>query len=244
MPETVEQIHMSLLDLAEAPLRTDDDNARIHGDRNKKAIADSLDEVGGGRSIVVDETGRILAGNGTYEEAKKKGMKVLIVDRPDRNTLIAVRVSDLDAREKVRLALWDNKAAELAKWDAKALNRLVFNAPTQGLLDGVFTEREKDKLLFEQENAQELAPGGAEETDAELVESGKLEVDQTKPAESQVRMVQLFLTVTTQPAFVLKVRSLGKALGTKTITDTVFAVVERAHKEWVDANDSTNNPAA
>ncbi len=43
----------------------DPKNARRHTERNLAMIAESLETVGAARSIVIDERGRVLAGNAT-----------------------------------------------------------------------------------------------------------------------------------------------------------------------------------
>lgn len=101
-------------------LTPDPKNARKHNERNLATIAASLADVGAGRSIVVDEAGVVLAGNATVEAAKAAGLKLRVVDT-DAGTLIAVRRSDLTAEQKVRLALADNRSAELATWDSDIL---------------------------------------------------------------------------------------------------------------------------
>lgn len=215
---------MNLIDIAE--LKQDQNNARVHTKQNLDMIEQSLDEVGAGRSILIDEDNNILAGNGTAKVAAKKGMKVVVVET-DANTIVAVKRTDLTARQKTRAALLDNRAAELAKWDKKVLNRLAQEAPEQMLLGGVFEQDMLDKILKEQADAQPLAMGGAEEPDAELAAAAATPVEQTAPPSSQVRMVQLMLTLETQPEFIFKVRALGKLYGTTTITDTVLECVRR-----------------
>jgi DNA modification methylase len=106
-------------------LTPDPQNARTHGERNLSLIASSLREVGAGRSIVVDEDGVILAGNATVAAAARAGIaKVRIVDA-DGSELIAVRRSNLTSDQKRRLALFDNRAAELADWDTEVLASLA-----------------------------------------------------------------------------------------------------------------------
>jgi hypothetical protein len=149
----VAEVPMQLMDITDAHLWPDPDNARLHTPENLDAIGWSLDEVGGARSIVIDDDNVIRAGNGTYEMARRRGMKLLIVDRPSKDTLIAVRVSGLDDREKRRLALWDNRAAELAKWNRRVLKKLA--APDQGLLEGLFDDATLADLKGEQAKQQE-----------------------------------------------------------------------------------------
>lgn len=48
-------------------VKFDGRNYRKHGDRNRKLIRKSLDELGAGRSIVIDAEGEIIGGNGVFE---------------------------------------------------------------------------------------------------------------------------------------------------------------------------------
>lgn len=124
-------------------LRPDHKNARSHNPRNVGTIVDSLHAVGAARSIVIDETGRILAGNATVEAAGEAGItKVLTVDA-DGQTLVAVRRTGLSEEQKVRLALADNRASELATWDADVLRSLADEVK----LDGLWSEGELAVLL-------------------------------------------------------------------------------------------------
>ena len=102
-------------------LLPDDDNAREHNARNLGMIADSLREVGAARSIVIDEDGRVLAGNATVEAAAIAGIENVVVVDGDGETIIAVRRSGLTEEQKKRLALYDNRSAELATWDVGQL---------------------------------------------------------------------------------------------------------------------------
>ena len=100
-------------------------NARRHTERNLGLIVDALREVGAARSIVVDETGTILAGNATVEAAGKAGIAQVRIIEADGHELIAVRRSGLTPEQKRRLALLDNRTAELAEWDTDVLASLA-----------------------------------------------------------------------------------------------------------------------
>lgn len=96
-------------------------NRRVHPERNVAMITQSLREVGPGRSIVVDERGEIIAGNGVVQSAPAAGItRVRIVDA-QRDELIAVRRTDLTDEQKRAMAIFDNRTAELAEWDAERL---------------------------------------------------------------------------------------------------------------------------
>jgi len=107
-------------------------------------IADSLREVGAARSIVIDEDGNILAGNGTVRAAKEAGITNLHVVDVEGDTLVAVRRSGLTQEEKTRLAIADNRTAELAEWDEEVLKGFVdegFN------FEGLWQDGELEALL-------------------------------------------------------------------------------------------------
>lgn len=125
-------------------LKPDLHNARKHGDRNKALIRASLQEVGGFRSIAVDGTDTIRAGNGVYEQAKALGMTVRIIDAaPDE--LIAVRRKDLTGKKAERAALLDNRSGELSEWDDAVIAEIAQNE--RELLDGMFSDKELRELL-------------------------------------------------------------------------------------------------
>lgn len=106
-------------------LTPDPRNARKHSPRNVGTITDALREVGAARSIVIDENNVILAGNATIEAAADAGITKLHVVEADGQTVIAVRRTGLTPTQKARLALYDNRAAELADgWDLDVLKSL------------------------------------------------------------------------------------------------------------------------
>ena len=125
-------------------LTPDPRNARKHGPRNVGVIADALREVGAARSIVIDEAGTILAGNATCEAAAEAGItKVQVVDA-DGETIVAVRRTGLTAAQKAKLALYDNRSAELAEgWETDVLRELAGEQD----LSALFTPAELDTLL-------------------------------------------------------------------------------------------------
>ena len=57
----------------------DPTNRRKHTPRNVGMIVDALHKVGAGRSIVIDETNTVLAGNATLEAAGEAGITDLRV---------------------------------------------------------------------------------------------------------------------------------------------------------------------
>jgi hypothetical protein len=126
-------------------LKPDPQNARKHNDRNLGMIRDSLDEFGAGRSILIDGNDQIVAGHGVVEAAKGLGLEKLRIIEADGDEIIAVRRPDLTPEQARRLALFDNRTAELADWDADMLAELV--AADAGLLEGLFEDDEIDLPL-------------------------------------------------------------------------------------------------
>lgn len=137
-----------------AGLKFDPHNARLHPERNKQVIRDSLAEVGPLRSIGVDGDGVVRAGNGVLEQAQALGLLVRIVDASP-NELIAVRRKDLKGQLAERAALLDNRAGELAEWDPVVLAALAKSNPEA--LAGLWSEKEMTDLLSSllEESAEE-----------------------------------------------------------------------------------------
>jgi len=134
--------HKPILHLRD--LKPDPRNARKHSPRNIGVIETALGEVGAARSIVIDESGQILAGNATVEAAARIGLeKVKVVD-VDGETLVAVRRSGLSQRQKTRLALLDNAPnapeANAEYWDGEVIAQLAVEERV--LLDGVLYDEE------------------------------------------------------------------------------------------------------
>jgi ParB-like chromosome segregation protein Spo0J len=106
-------------------LTPDPRNARRHDARNLALIEAALREVGAARSVVVDEDGTILAGNATVHAAEQVGLQRVRIVEADGSELVAVRRSGLTQEQKRRLALLDNRSAELAEWDTEVLASLA-----------------------------------------------------------------------------------------------------------------------
>lgn len=129
---------------ANGQLHPDPHNARLHNDRNKALIRQSLQEVGGFRSIAVDGNDIIRAGNGVYEQAKELGMTVRVIEAAP-NELIAVKRADLKGKKAERAALLDNRSGELSEWDDAVIAEIAQNE--RELLDGMFSDKELRELL-------------------------------------------------------------------------------------------------
>lgn len=101
----------------EIEIRLDSRNYRKHGTENKRIIKKSLEELGAGRSIVIDAEGEIIAGNGVFEQAQELGIKTKIVET-DGSELVVVKRTDLRTQDEKRkkLAVADNAASDSSEW--------------------------------------------------------------------------------------------------------------------------------
>ena len=95
-------------------LTPDPANARKHGERNLKAIIDSLRAFGQQKPIVVDRRGVVIAGNGTLEAAKRLGWEEIAIVR-----------TQLEPTQATAFGIADNRTAELAEWDEEVLVSLL-----------------------------------------------------------------------------------------------------------------------
>lgn len=101
-------------------IKADPRNYRLHPDANKRVIRKSLEDLGAGRSIVIDKEDCIIAGNGVYEEAQALGLPVRVVETDGRE-LIAVKRTDLGTADERRrlLAFADNHASDTSVFDTE-----------------------------------------------------------------------------------------------------------------------------
>jgi len=103
-------------------IKQDKRNYRLHPDENKDLIRKSLEQLGAGRSIVIDNENEIIAGNGVFEQAEKLGLKTKIIET-DGSELIVVKRTDLatDDQKRKELALADNSTSDSSVFDFEVL---------------------------------------------------------------------------------------------------------------------------
>lgn len=102
-------------------LKQDRRNYRKHNERNLNLIKKSIEEVGLGRSIVIDKNNEIICGNGLVSQLNKN-IPVKVVET-DGSELIAVKRTDLapDDEKRKRLAVMDNSASDTSEFDLSLL---------------------------------------------------------------------------------------------------------------------------
>jgi hypothetical protein len=141
-----------------ADLKFDDHNPRTHNPYNIGLIQDSLQTLGTGRSILIDEDNQIIAGNGTVEAAGQAEITdVLIVEaRPDQ--LVAVRRRGMTPAQKTAMKVVDNRATETSGWDASILRE--YRDSGVELQSFGFSDLDLQRLLAEKPPENFLGPDG------------------------------------------------------------------------------------
>ena len=100
--------------------------ALLHDPKNaRRRTQRSLREFGAARSLVVDETGVILAGNGTAEAAAAIGIERVLVVPADGRTLVAVQRTDLSPAQKAEYGVADNRSSDTSEFNGAALAALL-----------------------------------------------------------------------------------------------------------------------
>lgn len=132
--------------VAMSSLHKDPKNVRLHGNRNIDAIKQSLTKFGQTKPIVVlKESGRIIAGNGTYEAAEEIGW-----------TEISCIFVDMTDEEGTAYAIADNRTAEIAQWDSEKLPLLleeIANYDDKELIASIgYTDAELKRILLDEDD--------------------------------------------------------------------------------------------
>lgn len=140
-----------------ADIKFDKRNYRKHGDKNKKLIKKSLDELGAGRSIVIDSEGEVIGGNGVFEAWGDRPVRVI---ETDGSELVVVQRTDLktDDEKRKKLAIMDNSTSDSSTWDMSLL-QADFDVPELAEL-GVDikikdAEQEEPEVKFTEELLEE-----------------------------------------------------------------------------------------
>lgn len=127
-------------------IKFDKRNYRKHDEANRRLIKNSLKDLGTGRSIVIDNDGEIIAGNGVYAEAKSLKIPTKIIET-DGKELIVVKRTDLSTEDLKRkqLAVMDNSTSDSSEFDMALLKEDfdikdlqdfgIYNVPTDYVVD-------------------------------------------------------------------------------------------------------------
>lgn len=103
-------------------IKLDPQNARLHNETNKAQIKKSLEDLGAGRSVVIDNEDYLIAGNGVFEQAEALGIKTRVIES-DGTELVVIKRTDLkyDDEKRRKLAIADNAAGETSEWNFEEL---------------------------------------------------------------------------------------------------------------------------
>ena len=136
-------------------LHQDPENSRKHDERNLQAIRESLEAFGQQKPIVIDQEGKVVAGNGTLEAARQLGWQE-----------IKTVVTQLNGPTQTAFAIADNRTAELAAWDdeklAESLARLQNDDSIDEAISG-FNAVEVENLIgaaLDSPDIKEIDPEG------------------------------------------------------------------------------------
>lgn len=105
-------------------LKFDDKNFNKHNKEGMALLEKSLQELGAGRSILIDKDNNIIAGNGIVEAAGQAGIENVKIIETDGNEIIAVKRTDmeLDSKQGREMALADNATASAnLEWDTETI---------------------------------------------------------------------------------------------------------------------------
>lgn len=149
-------------------LKKDRRNYRVHDERSKRIIGQSLEQCGAGRSILADSTGEVIAGNGVLEQAEKRGIKIKTVETDGSELVVVVR-KDLKPGDEKRklLALADNAASDASSWNAELVRQDW--SQNQGADWGI------SQNIWEPQQPGAFTPSGANTVEPERVGPDSLE---------------------------------------------------------------------
>ena len=129
---------------------------RRHTERNLAMIGDSLQQVGFGRSILIDENDEILAGAGTVEAAGERGLEQLRIIDITGDEVIALRRSNMNDDEKLRMAIFDNRASDIGDYDVEKLKAALAHLQQTGGDPKVFFNASELRMLEDREVAHDM----------------------------------------------------------------------------------------
>jgi hypothetical protein len=136
-------------------LKPDPRNANKGTERGRGMLEKSIQELGLGRSVLVDKNNTLIAGNKSWEVAGEVGLEDAIVVETTGDKLVVVKRTDLDLSldEKAKkLAIADNRVGQVSlEFDPEVLAELSQEID----LSGYFTGDELADLIGEIEEPQE-----------------------------------------------------------------------------------------
>ena len=184
----------------ENEIKFDKRNYRKHGKKNKELIKKSLEELGAGRSVLLDNEDCLIAGNGVYEQAQKLGIPVRVIET-DGSELIAVKRTDVATADEKRkkLAIADNAASDTSSfdnvlltedWTMEQLKELGVTIPETIDYQGITTRDVLNHIIYK---PSKKAASVSEFLDDELFDKVKAEVEKMEIPKELREFVQIRL---------------------------------------------------
>lgn len=188
--------------------------------KNEKAIekvAASLREFGWKQPIVVDEENVVLAGHTRLAAALSLNYEVAPV-------VVAEGLTDA---QKSAYRIADNKTAEYSEWDKDLLQKEFARL--------IELDADLSSTSFSLEDiagfSEDFLEWDDDDDDFENEESEASEENLLGELNSaHVKMVLIYLNTETEPVFREMSEKLQEHFGTENLSDTIFKVVEDAHK--------------
>jgi hypothetical protein len=153
-------------------LKFDKRNYRRHSEKNQDLIKKSINEVGFGRSIVIDADNEIVCGNGVVSQiAKSTPIKVV---ETNGSELVVVKRTDLktDDEKRKQLAVMDNSTSDSSDFDFTLLQE-DFDEETLADwgIDIEFEDDEEEKKSTEKDaKAEEYINEAVKDACIEIIE--------------------------------------------------------------------------
>lgn len=187
--------------------------------KNEKAIekvAASLREFGWKQPIVVDEDNVVLAGHTRLAAALSLNYEVAPV-------VVAEGLTDA---QKSAYRIADNKTAEYSEWDKDLLQKEFARL--------IELDADLSSTSFSLEDIAGFSEDFLEWDDDDDFENEESEASEENLLgelnSAHVKMVLIYLNTETEPVFREMSEKLQEHFGTENLSDTIFKVVEDAHK--------------
>ena len=172
--------------MAKDEIKLDPKNYRVHDEENKKVVKKSIKENGFGRSILLDSSDTIIAGNQTFESSQELGLPVRVIET-DGTEVIALKRTDLktDDPKRVALAIADNSSSDSSTFDFDFM-----------IEDGVSDIAEEYGVSFEVEDDRDDADNNNDQLDKSDSLEEKYEV--VVQCKGELQQEEIFLRLTNE----------------------------------------------
>lgn len=176
------------------------------------SVKKSIQEFGNNQPIVIDQNNVIVVGHTRWRALKNLGKKKAYVIKKDFNN-----------SESIAYRIMDNRSGETAKWEKNLLKQEIetlqendFNLDLTGLNFDEIEKYLETEPVFNPPNNM----------------IADFNTDEIKAPTSAVKMVQLYFTTEQALQFRKMIEDLQKEYNKENATDTVYAIVEKEHKEY------------